>query len=73
MYILFSEKDKRLYIGQTSDLEKRLKAHNSGKVKSTRNRKPLRLIYHESCASRESAIQRERELKSISSRDFKRT
>jgi len=32
MYILKSSKDKRLYIGSTVDLKKRIKEHQSGKV-----------------------------------------
>ncbi len=47
VYILQSLKDDNLYTGCTSDLPKRLKAHNSGKVKSTQKRKPFRLVYFE--------------------------
>jgi len=49
----------------TEDVEKRLAAHNSGKVKSTRNRKPMKLIYVEEQASRSAAFCREKYLKSI--------
>jgi putative endonuclease len=45
VYILKSEKDGKLYIGQTSNLEERLSAHNRGSVKSTKHRRPLKLIY----------------------------
>ena len=47
VYVLQSQKDKRLYTGYTSDLQGRLKSHNSGKVRSTKNRQPLILIYYE--------------------------
>lgn len=47
-YVLKSQKDKKLYIGSTVDLMKRIKQHNRGYVKSTKNRRPLILIYKES-------------------------
>lgn len=62
-YVLKSVKDKRLYIGYTSDLKKRLEEHNSGKVQSTKDRTPLKLIYYEACISSEKAIKREKQLK----------
>ena len=43
-YVLKSLKDGHFYIGITHDIEKRLKEHNSGKTRSTRNRLPFRLI-----------------------------
>ncbi|WP_083852701.1 GIY-YIG nuclease family protein [Pedobacter arcticus] len=36
-YILQSEKSGRFYIGHTQDLIERLKRHNSGMVKATKN------------------------------------
>lgn len=47
VYVLKSEKDGKLYIGCTSDIEKRIQCHNNGKVFSTRNRRPLVLIFKE--------------------------
>ena len=47
----------------TSNLEKRLNYHNSGKVKSTKHRKPLMLIHKENFSTRSEAFKRERELK----------
>jgi len=72
IYILKSRKDGNLYIGQTGNLDKRLNAHYSGKVNSTRHRLPLELVYREKFVNRSQAIRREKELKSIESRDFKR-
>ncbi len=43
VYILLSEKDNKRYIGFTHNLERRLTEHNSGKVKSTKNRIPLKV------------------------------
>jgi len=47
LYLLLSLKDKRTYIGHTNNLERRLNEHNSGKVKSTKHRRPLILFYVE--------------------------
>lgn len=47
VYILFSEKDSKLYIGSTPDLKSRIKKHNNGFVRATKHRRPLRLIYYE--------------------------
>jgi putative endonuclease len=62
-YVLKSLKDNKLYIGWTNDLRRRLKSHNFGKVTSTKNRLPLKLIYFEGCLEKEKAIKREKTLK----------
>jgi putative endonuclease len=59
VYVLFSEKDHLLYIGYTSNLEKRLHTHNSGSNKSTAHRTPLKLIFSEFYLFREDAMNRE--------------
>lgn len=63
MYILKSLKDKKLYIGSTSDLNKRLKEHNSGSVLSTKQRRPFKLVYFEGYVLEEEARHREHNLK----------
>ncbi|TSJ42101.1 GIY-YIG nuclease family protein [Fluviicola chungangensis] len=46
-YVLFNEKDRMLYVDYSANLENRLNKHNSGGVKSTAYRQPLKLIlYH---------------------------
>ena len=47
VYILKSLKDNNKYIGSTNNLQRRIKEHNDGKVLSTKNRRPLILIYKE--------------------------
>jgi putative endonuclease len=59
VYILFSEKDKLLYIGFTTNVERRLECHNSGGSKSTASRRPLKLIFCESYLFEEDARKRE--------------
>ena len=56
----------------TADLEKRVKCHCVGSVKSTRNRRPLRLIYPEHFDSINEARSRETYLKSYKGAGEKR-
>ncbi|MBZ0184235.1 MAG: GIY-YIG nuclease family protein [Melioribacteraceae bacterium] len=63
IYVLKSEIDGNNYVGYTNDLKERLKKHNEGKVKSTKNRKPLKLIYFEGCLNQQDATKREKYLK----------
>ena len=63
IYILQSEKDGMFYTGYTSDLEERLRQHNSGQVNSTKNRKPLKLVYFEGCLNQQDTTHREKYLK----------
>ena len=69
-YVLKSLKDDKLYIGCTSNLKQRLDDHNSGKVKATYSRRPLKLIYFEACLSKGAAFKREKYLKSGFGRRF---
>lgn len=65
VYILYSLKDKKLYVGCASDLVERLLRHNNGQVIATKNRRPLSLIYQELLSNKGEAFQRERFLKSL--------
>ncbi|OCA91619.1 GIY-YIG nuclease family protein [Pseudobacillus wudalianchiensis] len=59
-------KDHSLYGGYTTDLEKRLKAHNSGKgAKYTRGRGPVRLIHSEKFDTVTEAMQAEYAFKQL--------
>jgi len=64
VYVLLSTRDRRFYVGLTSDVVGRLQQHNDGKVPSTKARGPLALIYWEGCLNRSDAAQREKYLKS---------
>jgi putative endonuclease len=70
VYILISKKDNKRYIGMTSNLERRLFEHNSGMVKSTRNRRPLELLHKEEFNNKSDALLREKELKSKKGKIF---
>ena len=70
VYIIESEKDGSFYLGQTSDIEQRLVAHNSGLTRSTKSKKPWKLVYSEEFDNRTDAIIRERFLKKQRNREF---
>lgn len=66
LYLLRSKKDKKLYIGYTNDLNKKLKQHSNGEVFSTKGRWPFEIIYYEAYKSRKDAMKREKNLKLFS-------
>ena len=58
--------DGTLYTGITTDVEKRLETHRSGKgAKYTRGRGPLELVYQEACGSHSDALKRELTVKKL--------
>ncbi|MFH1519980.1 MAG: GIY-YIG nuclease family protein [Candidatus Omnitrophota bacterium] len=63
IYVLQSKKDNKFYIGSTGDLNQRIKCHDKGKVRSTKSRRPLKLIYSEEYDTVTQARQRENFLK----------
>ncbi len=59
--------DKTLYTGVTNDLDRRFKAHNSGKAsKYTRSHLPVRIVHQESFRSKSRAFSREAAIKKLS-------
>ncbi len=59
--------DGTLYTGITTDLDKRVEAHNLGRgAKYTRARLPIELLYREGAESRSHASRREAEIKRLS-------
>ena len=64
VYILRSKADEGYYIGYTSNLDKRIREHNSGKTKSLKHRIPLELIYSEEFDTKKEAKAREEKQKS---------
>ena len=63
-------RDQRLYIGSTRDLDNRVKAHMMGRVKTTKGRRPVRLVYMEKFEDYREARKREFYLKSGTGRDW---
>ena len=72
IYVLLSEKDKRLYTGYTENLKSRFEQHSKGLVRSTKDRRPMSLIYSEACLSKKDALHREKYLKSYKEKLFLR-
>ena len=63
VYALRSVSTDQIYIGQTNDIDRRLKEHNSGLVKSTKNRMPWELIAMQEVREKSEARWIERTLK----------
>ena len=63
VYVLNSSIDGNNYVGCTNNFKKRFAQHNSGEVLSTRNRRPLKLIYSEIYLNQQDAYAREKFLK----------
>ncbi|MCB7479787.1 GIY-YIG nuclease family protein [Christiangramia sediminis] len=63
VYILFSEKSSRYYVGQTTDIIERLKRHNSGRVKSTKHGLPWKIVLCMEVLNRSEAVLLESKIK----------
>ncbi|MFA4817200.1 MAG: GIY-YIG nuclease family protein [Parcubacteria group bacterium] len=63
IYVLYGNKDKKRYIGYTKNLKLRFERHNKGLIDSTKNRRPLKLVYYEACLNQQDATHREKYLK----------
>jgi putative endonuclease len=64
VYVLKSLKDEKTYIGFSSNLKRRFLEHQNGLVSSTKNRRPLKLIYYQAFLSENDARLEEKYLKS---------
>ncbi|MBU1871126.1 GIY-YIG nuclease family protein [Patescibacteria group bacterium] len=71
VYVLENQNDKSLYIGFTTNIEKRVNEHNSGKgSRTTKLKEDWMLIYYESYLNKQDALGREKFLKSGSGRRY---
>ena len=59
VYVLFSYADRKLYIGYTENLERRLTEHTQGKSPATASRRPLTLLFCEYHRVKRDAMRRE--------------
>lgn len=69
-YILISEKTDKLYIGQTNNLETRVKRHNINKNFSNKNRGTWKLVYYKEFETRSDAMKYEKYLKSLKNKEY---
>ena len=68
MYFIYIVKckDETYYTGYTTNIEKRIKAHNEGKgAKYTRGRLPVKLVYWEQYEEKAQALKREYAIKQL--------
>jgi putative endonuclease len=70
VYVLRSLLDNKRYVGMTLNLAKRIAEHNSGKVISTKSRRPFILIYKGEYPNYTRARVREKYFKSAAGRRF---
>jgi putative endonuclease len=63
VYVLYSDRTGRRYIGHTNNMDRRFKEHNAGRVKSTRAGVPWRMVASKEYLSRSEARWAERSLK----------
>jgi len=73
VYAIKSKKDGRIYVGLSSNPERRLKEHNTSDTKSTRAFKPWYLIYKKFVGTRINARVLEKKMKSGSGKEFLKT
>jgi putative endonuclease len=58
--------DESLYCGWTTDVERRLKAHNAGKAsRYTSRRLPVQLVYARQMSDRSAALREEARIKRL--------
>ena len=69
VYILYSEKLDKYYIGSTGDLEDRLRKHNRSRSGFTATGKPWIIVYTEVLGNKTDALLREKQLKKWKNRD----
>ncbi|MFD2248276.1 GIY-YIG nuclease family protein [Pontibacter ruber] len=70
IYILYSEKVDRYYVGSCQDITDRLGRHNAGYSKSTKAGAPWQLKHIEEYDTNSKAITRETEIKRKKSRKY---
>lgn len=70
VYILQSIKNNSYYIGSTENIEKRFKQHNSGYVKSTKIKRPYKLVFYQEYESIDKARIIEMKIKKWKRKDY---
>ena len=63
VYFIQSQKDRKFYLGWTTDLSRRIGEHNEGLCSSTKSRRPFELVHFETYGTQMEAKNRERKLK----------
>ena len=69
-YALLSNDKKRIYVGLTKNLQRRINEHNKGRTKSTRYYRSWTLLYFERTNTLKDARLKEKKLKSGYGKEF---
>ncbi len=69
-YLLGSLKDNQFYTSFTRDLKQRFEQHQKGRIDSTKDRRPLEIMYYEACLDQNDATTREKYLKTYNGKMF---
>jgi len=72
-YVIYSLKVDMIYIGQTNNIEDRLKRHNGNRNKWTKGKGPWELIYLKKQETRSEAMKLEKYLKGLKNPVYIRT
>lgn len=73
VYVIYNRKHGKTYIGESNDMDERLKAHNDHRFTASYTARfdgSWELVYCEECADRREARKREKGLKSYRGRQF---
>ncbi|MEK7612640.1 MAG: GIY-YIG nuclease family protein [Patescibacteria group bacterium] len=70
VYALKSVVRNYIYVGLSSNVERRLREHNSGKLRTSKPYRPFNLIYKKEFATRAEARDEEKRLKTGSGKEF---
>ena len=73
VYAIQSKQHKYIYVGLTSNLERRITQHNEGKERTTRPYRPFTLLHSETFGTRAEARKRKIYLKSGCGKEFIKT
>ena len=68
LYILYSEKLDKYYVGSTADITRRIERHNEGWGRFTKGGIPWKLVHTEEYTNKSEAVKRERHIKKQKSR-----
>jgi len=68
VYLIQSEKYETFYVGQTNNIDERMKYHNRGKCTYTRNKGPWKIISYKEYSTRSQTMIEEKRIKKLKNR-----
>jgi putative endonuclease len=70
VYVIESERDASYYVGSTHNVRHRLVQHNDGWTRSTKSKRPWKVVHVEEFACKSDALRREKAIKRMKSRRY---